>query len=413
MRFAVVGSGVSGLVSAYLLSREHEVTLLERSGRLGGHTNTAEIEHEGRRVAVDTGFIVFNERNYPGLCRLFEVLGVASQDAPMSFSAHDPTTGFEYGGNSWRGLVARKRNLVSPRFWRLARGMVRFARQGKRLASGIVEGESLEAFARRAGLSASFVDDYLVPMGAAIWSASPGATRAMPASHFIRFFDNHGMIDLRERPRWRTVTGGSQRYIDKMCAGWSVDVRTGFAVESVSREAGGVRIRAGGESAEFDHVVLACHSDQALSILDDPTGAEREVLGSLPYGANEAVLHSDERLLPKRRAAWSAWNYRLGGDADSPVAVTYDLSILQSIPSVTHLCVTLNGTDRVDPALVHGRWTYDHPCYTEASVAARARWGEISGRGRTHYCGAYWGNGFHEDGVQSALRVCRGFGAEL
>ncbi|TVQ63756.1 MAG: FAD-dependent oxidoreductase [Phycisphaerales bacterium] len=438
MRIAIVGAGVSGLTCAYLLREGHEVTLFEREVRLGGHTNTLRVRHEGRDVDVDTGFIVFNERNYPNFTRLLARLGVASQPSTMTFSVRDEATGFEYGGDSWRGLFARRRNLVSPRFWSMARGVARFARVGKAMLENAADETTLGELFERGGWSRAFREDYLVPMASAIWSAPREATLAMPARFFLAFFDNHGMLDLRERPQWRTIPGGSRRYVEAMRATFADRVRLAAPVTRVRRLPDAVEVTAAdGAGERYDEVIIAAHADEALAMLADATEAERAVLGAMPYQANEAVLHWDESLLPRRRAAWSGWNYRLNGDhragAGDPsaqrgvpgrepgvvprklpgVGVTYDLTILQSLPTTTHLCVTLNESSRIDPAKVHARLEYHHPLYTVEGMAARQRRAEVCGVNRTHYCGAYWGNGFHEDGVVSALRVCERFGATL
>lgn len=416
MRIAVVGAGISGLVCAYLLAGEHEVVLFEREGRLGGHTHTVEIEHEGRCLAVDTGFIVFNERNYPNFCRLVGRLGVGSRETTMSFSVRDGATGFEYGGSSLAGVVGPWTNLMRPRWWRVVRGVARLGRDGKALLASVDEGTTIGDLYRSGRFSRGFLDDYLWPMAAAIWSAPRDALLAFPASFFLRFFDNHGMLDLRERPVWRTVEGGSRSYVEAMLGRIGETARVGEGVRRIERDADGVRVWSGeGREAErFDHVIVAAHSDQALAMLGDATAAEREVLGAMPYQGNDVVLHTDASVLPRRRRCWAAWNYRLTGEASRPVAVTYNMTMLQGLGTRTPVCVTLNDTGAIDPARVLGRYEYHHPLYTVEGERARLRWGEISGLARrTHYCGAYWGNGFHEDGVVSGLRVCEAFGVGL
>lgn len=415
MRIAIVGAGIAGLTCAHLLHPLHEITVFEAGDYAGGHTNTLEVAHEGRGVVVDTGFIVFNERNYPGFCRLLKRLGVASQETTMSFSVRDDAEDFEFGGSSLSGIFAQRRNLLSPEFYGLLADIMRLGRIGKRMLREAPEEATLGQVFASEGFSRALLERYLVPMGAAIWSAPTAAVLDMPARFFLRFFDNHGMLNLRERPQWRTVRGGSRTYVEALVAPMRERVRLNAPVARVERPAdGGVIVTpAGGAAERFDEVILALHSDQALAVLADASEEERAVLSAMPYQANEAVLHCDESLLPRRRAAWSAWNARLGLDAKAPVAVTYDMTILQSLDTRRHLCVTLNDTARINPDLVYRTMRYHHPVYTVEGERARARWAEVSGVRCTSYCGAYWGNGFHEDGVASALRVCQRWGAAL
>ncbi|MFG0242404.1 MAG: NAD(P)/FAD-dependent oxidoreductase [Phycisphaerales bacterium JB054] len=421
MRIAVVGAGVSGLVCAYLLAPAHTVTLFEQEHRLGGHTNTVRVEHEGRSLAVDTGFIVFNEHNYPNFCKLLDRLQVASRKTTMSFSVRDDSTGFEFGGSSAAGIVGSVSNVLRPRWWRVVRGVAQLGKQGKALLAEVSAEDSqtvtIGDLHRQRRFSSGFLDDYLVPMAAAIWSAPREALLEFPAEFFLRFFDNHGMLDLRERPQWRTVEGGSDAYIRAMRETLGPIARTACGVRRIERTGESVRVWSGDRDAPpetFDQVIIAAHADQALAMLSDPSETERRVLGAMPYQANETVLHTDERLLPARRRCWAAWNYRLAEDDTSPVAVTYNMTMLQGLGTRTPLCVTLNDTDAIDPARVLARYSYHHPLYTLAGQKARQRWDEISAvERRTHFCGAYWGNGFHEDGVVSALRVCKAFGATL
>lgn len=414
MRIAVAGSGISGMLAAYLLASEHEVTLFEREDRLGGHTNTLTVRHEGRELAVDTGFIVFNERNYPNFCRLLDHLRVESRPTTMSFSLRDPPRNFEYGGSSLPGLIGPASNLLRPRWWRVVVGVARLGGAGKRALADAAPGETIADLARSGRISRAVLDDYLIPMAAAIWSAPRDATLQFPARFLLRFFDNHGMLDLRERPQWRTVRAGSRAYVDAMRPVLEPITRLSTPVLGVRRDARGVTVRTDAGDDRFDHLVLAAHADQALALLDDPTPDEREILAALPFQTNDTVLHTDARLLPARRRCWAAWNYRLTGDAARPVAVTYNMSILQGLDTREPLCVTLNDTDSIDPRKVIAHFRYDHPLYTLDGDRARARWEQISGHHtRTHYCGAYWRNGFHEDGVVSALRVCEAFGVSL
>ena len=419
MKIAVIGAGVSGLVCAYLLHADHEVTVYESAAYAGGHTNTIDVDHEGRRLAVDTGFIVFNERNYPQFCRLIDRLGVPSRQSTMSFGVVSERDRLEYGGSSLLALLAQPSNLARPGFLRMVRDIRRFGDVGKRLLRYASDGESLGSVLGRARFSREFLEWYLAPMASAIWSAPAGAVMDFPARFLLRFFDNHGMIDLRERPMWRTVVGGSREYVRRLLAAAAARLvlrlqcpiervtRLADSVEVVGRDRDGVRIE------RHDEVIFAVHSDQALEMLGDATGAEREILGAMPYQRNRTVLHRDERLLPRRRAAWSAWNYRMAREIGEPIRVTYDMTILQGLATRRHLCVTLNDDDEIDPREVLGRFEYAHPIFTVAGERARLRWSEISGVNRTHFCGAYWGNGFHEDGVASATRVCARWRASL
>lgn len=413
MKVAVVGAGISGLVCAYLLSGVYEVTLFEKEDRLGGHTNTVVVAHEGRTIAVDTGFIVFNERNYPNFCALLRRLGVASRPTTMSFSVRESSSGFEYGGSSLSGVIGSWTNLVRPRWWSVVHGVATLRRAGVAAMAECGPEATIGDLLRSGRFSRGFLDDYLVPMAAAIWSAPRDALLAFPAQFFLRFFDNHGMLDLRTRPQWRTVEGGSRSYVDAMMGSIGRAARTSRPVVSVRRTAECVIVGTDVDEERFDEVILATHADQSLGVLGDVTAIEREILSAMPYQANEVVLHTDENLLPRRRRCWAAWNYRLTGDTARPAAVTYNMTMLQGLGTRAPLCVTLNDTAEIDPSKMLRRFTYHHPLYTLAGDRARSRWFEISGVDRVHYCGAYWGNGFHEDGVVSALRVCERLGVRL
>lgn len=411
MNIAVVGSGISGLTCAYLLAGAHDVTLFEKDRRLGGHTNTVNIEHEGRTLAVDTGFIVYNERNYPNFCRLLNRLGVESRPTTMSFSVRDEADDFEYGGSSFAGVVGSIGNLLRPRWWSIARGVAGLHRSGPAALTELPEAATIGDLCASGRFSRRFLDGYLLPMAAAIWSAPRMDLLRFPAHFFLRFFDNHGMLGLRRRPRWRTIVGGSRRYIDAMHS--SLRFRVDSPVQSVHRGPDGVVIRTGSGADRFDQIILAAHADESLSLLADATAAERDVLSALPFQSNDVVLHSDVRMLPRRRRCWAAWNYLVPQDPSSPAVVTYNMTMLQGLQTGTPLCVTLNATGRISPQSILGRYSFSHPLYTLEGERARARWAEISGVNRTHYCGAYWGNGFHEDGVSSAIRVCERLGATL
>jgi predicted NAD/FAD-binding protein len=406
MRIAIVGTGISGLVAAHKLAPEHEIVVYEASERIGGHTHTVPVEADDGTHWIDTGFIVFNDRNYPNFEALLEELGVASQPSHMGFSVADGRGRFEYSGTPW-GLFARPANLVSPSFLGMLRDWRRFNREARALIGMNGTAPSLGAWLEQQGFSRHFVERLIVPQASAVWSADPEQMWSFPASFMAEFFENHGMYSLRGRPKWRTVSGGSRSYVEAIVAPWRDRVRTGAPVRRIERLGERVRIEAEGcESEEFDQVVVATHSDQALAMLGDPSAAEREVLGAIPYQRNEAVLHTDASVMPRRRAAWSSWNFHLG-ETGRGTTVTYWMNKLQNLRARRNYFVTLNRGDEIDPEKTIRTISYDHPVYTKEGVAAQSRHAEISGPAhRTHYVGAYWGWGFHEDGVVSALRAC-------
>jgi predicted NAD/FAD-binding protein len=404
MRIAIIGTGIAGNVAAHHLHREHELTLYEAGRHVGGHSNTVDVELAGRRHAVDTGFIVFNERNYPQFSRLLQSLGVASQPAPMSFSVRCEGSGLEYAGSSLNTLFAQRANLLRPAFYRMVWDILRFNRDGRATLAAGGEGITLGEHLIRHGYGRDLIEHYVVPMGAAIWSMDPRAMLQFPAHAFLRFCDNHGLLSVNDRPVWRTVCGGSREYVRRLTAGFRDRIRLATPVEWIRRRPGFVEVKARGLEVErYEQVFLACHSDQALRILSDASPLEREVLAAIPYQENEALLHCDPSLLPRRRLARAAWNYHLPAGGPRRATVTYDLSLLQGLDTPVPLCVTLNHGHAVDPDRVLARFTYHHPVYTAAGLAAQRRQGEVNGVQRTYYCGAYWGHGFHEDGVASAL----------
>jgi predicted NAD/FAD-binding protein len=410
VKVAIVGSGIAGNVAAWHLHREHEITMFEAGAHAGGHSHTHELEQAGRRYAVDTGFIVFNDWTYPSFIALLDELGVASQPSAMSFSVRDEKSGLEYNGTSLNTLFAQRSNLLRPSFLGMLRDILRFNREAPALlhAPGgeLPLGEVLE----RGGYGSAFIERYIVPMGAAIWSTDPASMQRFPARFFVRFLHNHGMLSVNARPQWRVIRGGSARYVDRLTAPFRDRIRLRTPVESVRRLPGSVIVKARGHSAErFDAVFLACHSDQALQLLADPSVAEREVLGAIPYQSNEAVLHTDTRLLPRKRRAWAAWNYHVLREPGERVALTYNMNILQGLDATEPFLVTLNRGDTIDPAKVIKRITYQHPQFTLAGVAAQARQAELNGPLNTYYCGAWWRHGFHEDGVVSALAALNHF----
>ena len=415
-RIAVIGSGISGMAAGWYLSSQHEVTLFEADSRLGGHTATMDVEVNGVPYAIDTGFIVFNDWTYPHFQRLLATLGVPSQATEMSFSVHETDVDFEYNGHTLASLFAQRRNLLNPSFYRLLRDILRFNKQAtadlesKRLPADM----TLGAYLDQHGYGEAFQRRYLLPMGAAIWSASIGDLRAFPLTFFVRFFRNHGLLSVNHRPQWSTLVGGSKRYIPSLTAPYASRIRLNTPVTHITRSDTGVVVTTAQGSERFDQVVLACHADQALAMLGDASAAEREILSAMPYQDNEVVLHTDTSLLPRRQRAWASWNYRLDGrGADERVSVTYNMNILQRLEADTTFCVTLNDSDSIDPAKVLGRYVYAHPQFTLAGQAAQMRHDEISSVARrTHFCGAYWRNGFHEDGVWSALRVAQALGCD-
>ncbi len=414
MRVAIVGAGVSGLVAAHLLHPRHDITVFEAADYAGGHTNTVRVDTQDETLDVDTGFIVFNDRNYPNFERLLRVLGVASQPSKMAFSVADSSGDFEYSSASPNGLFATRANLVSPRFHRMIIDLARFNRAAKKLLEEHDRDPSLGEWLERQRFSSAFIERLIVPQASAVWSASPSHRWSFPARFLAEFFDNHGMLSLHGRPQWRVVRGGSRSYVEALIRPFAQRVALSTPVLAVSRHPDHVAITARGREAErFDEVVFATHSDQALKLLSDPTDAEHEILSSIPYQANQAVLHTDTRMLPRRRRAWASWNYHLLEQPTDLTTVTYHMNTLQSLESNSELCVTLNRSDEIDPDKVIRRLAYAHPVFSQDGVNAQRRHAEISGLNRTSYCGAYWGWGFHEDGVVSALRATSRFGARL
>jgi predicted NAD/FAD-binding protein len=409
MKIAIIGTGISGLVAAYRLHRHHAVTLFEANDYIGGHTNTVDVEIDGERHAIDTGFIVFNDWTYPNFIRLLDELGVASQPTKMSFSVHDERTGLEYNGHSLTTLFAQRRNLLRPSFYRLLADILRFNRRAERLVAEGGGETTVGEFLRRHRFSRTFAEHYLLPMGAAIWSCPTGTFARFPIRFIVEFYKHHGLLSVTRRPTWRVIAGGSQTYVQALTCGFRDRIRLRTPIASVRRFADRVEVRpVCGTAERFDHVIFACHSDQALRLLGtDATPVERELLGAFPYSRNIAVLHTDASLLPERRRAWASWNYRVteGEHGRMPASVTYDMNILQGIRSRHTFCVTLNDETRIDPARVLRRFEYHHPVFTTRRAAAQARHGELTNANRSSFCGAYWRNGFHEDGVVSALAV--------
>ena len=428
MKIAIVGTGIAGLATAYYLHKANrsaertpgaapfELTVFEQDARIGGHTATIDVDYRGQHYAIDTGFIVFNDWTYPNFIKLLDEIGVASQPTEMSFAVSCDKTGLEYAGTNFNTLFAQRRNLASPRFLRMLLDIVRFNRSAiADLDAGRIPAEmTLGQYLAQHRYGSLFATHYLVPMGAAIWSASTDAMLNFPLQFFVRFCKNHGLLSVNHRPQWRTIIGGSKAYLGPLTREFASSIRTGCGVRNVERHPGGVRLLTSrNELLQFDAVVFACHSDQALRLLGDPTPNERAVLSALPYQDNDVVLHTDTRLLPRNRLAWSSWNYMLRDFRQQHATVTYNMNILQRLLAPQTFCVTLNDTAAIDPRKIIGRFNYSHPTFSLPGITAQQRWSTINGSNHTWFCGAYWHNGFHEDGVVSALRVADSIQAYL
>jgi len=404
MKIAIVGSGIAGNVAAWHLNREHEITVFEAEDYVGGHSNTLEMQSETGPVFLDTGFMVFNDRTYPNFLHLMDELDVGARESEMSFSVQCKKTGLEYNGSNFNGLFAQRRNLFRPSFHKMIRDILRFNREALPFLGEQESDMSLGDYLDQGDYSKQFIDQYLIPMGAAIWSAEPEMMRQMPAQFFIRFFDNHGLLSLENRPKWKVIEGGSQAYVRKLVAGHESRIRLSCPVQSVIRNANEVLIKTAYSEAEsFDCVFFACHSDQALAMIEAPTQTEHEILGAIPFQNNEVILHSDSSLMPRKRAAWASWNYHVPVEGDGRAALTYHLNRLHSLTCKRQFFVTLNSGLQIRPELVIKRYNYTHPVFTLAGVEAQGRQKELNGQNRSYFCGAYWRNGFHEDGVASAL----------
>jgi predicted NAD/FAD-binding protein len=406
VKIGIIGSGISGLTAAYRLSGRNEVTVFEANDYAGGHTNTVRFELDGRPYAIDTGFIVFNERNYPEFTALLHDLNVETQPTSMSFSVRSDRTGLEYNGESLDKLFVQRSNLLRPSFYRMIHDILRFNREAPAERRPKSELETVDDYAARHGYSLQFIEHYLVPLGASLWSCPASTFRRFPIQFVVDFLANHGMLQLGGRPQWKVIRGGSYRYVEPLTRPFRDRIRLNTPVQAVERRADHVRVvDSHGAAASFDHVIFACHSDQAIRILQDPTRTEAELLAAFPYQRNEAFLHTDASVLPRRKAAWASWNYRIRRDDPDSVAVTYNMNILQGLTAPHVFNVTLNDDGGIREESILRRILYEHPIFTAQRTHAQRRRAELVNANRTSFCGAYWGYGFHEDGVRSALDV--------
>ncbi|MDN3484298.1 FAD-dependent oxidoreductase [Pseudoalteromonas sp. APC 3224] len=414
-KIAIIGTGVSGLTCGHLLHKHYDVTLFEKNDYIGGHTATVDVNHSGINYAVDTGFIVFNDRTYPYFEKLLERIGVKRKPTQMSFSVHNEATGFEYNGHTFTSLFAQRRNIVRPKFWRLLYDIVRFNKLCKALyEKGQYTEHSLGELLQQHRFNDFFKYHYILPMGAAIWSTSIKEMENVGVEFFVKFFFNHGLLDITNRPQWYVIPGGSREYIKPLIAGFADKIQLNTDIKSVTRDERGATITlADGQQVLFDKVIFACHSDQALALLGDACEQENKVLGAIPYTENSVVLHTDVSLLPDRKAAWASWNYLLNNNTDKAAVVTYQMNILQGIESDTQFCVTLNHLEGINQSKILREFTYHHPVFNQQSIAAQQLKNTVDGQNNTYFCGAYWYNGFHEDGVRSAVDVAKQLGVEF
>ena len=416
MKIAIVGSGISGLTCAYLLNREHDITVFEKNDYVGGHTHTHEIEYDGEEFSVDSGFIVYNEWTYPNFIKLLDQLGVERQLTRMGFSVKSEKNNLEYAGHSLNGLFAQRSNFFRPSFMRILFSMRRFNAEARDDLGTLDPQITLGQYLTSNNYPREFIQHYIIPIGAAIWSTVPKQMMDVPAVFFIRFFENHGLLQVVNRPNWWVISGGSKKYVEKMIYDFKGKIRLSTPVKNVKRDIDSITVKFGSNGLEkenFDSIIFACHSNQSLAMLDSPSKQEEEVLSAIKYQRNDALLHFDDSILPKRKNAWSSWNYLLDEDPNRAVALTYNMNILQSLKSDRTFCVSLNSGDLIDQSKVIKHLNYEHPLFTLSSINAQGRKHEVSGKNNTYYCGAYWRNGFHEDGVTSALDVCKDFGQSL
>ena len=412
LNIAVIGSGISGLTTAHLLSRKHNITLFEKNDYIGGHTHTHSIEEEGTIYNVDSGFIVYNENTYPNFIKLLDSLNVKRQHSSIGFSVKSYNKDFEYSGNSLSAVFSKKSNLFNPYFLNMLRFIIRFNKNSVKDLETMNESTLLIDYLKSKNYSDYFINYYIIPMAASIWSTSPNFILEMPAIFFIRFFDNHGLLKITNRPQWWVIKNGSKQYVKKILDDFNGTIHLNTTINELKRESNKVYIKINNDTKIFDAVVLATHSDQSLSIIKDLSDNEKNVLGKIKYQKNTALIHTDTSILPKRKKAWSSWNYLLDKN-DNKVILTYNMNILQSLKSKKTYCVTLNNTDMINENKIIKKITYHHPLFTKESVYAQSQKNLICGVNNTYFCGAYWGNGFHEDGVNSALDVCKKFGIDL
>ena len=415
MKVAIIGSGISGLTAAYLLQKEHDITVFEANDYIGGHTHTHEISQNNKTWSVDSGFIVYNEKTYPNFIRLLKKLKVGVQKTTMGFSVKAPSKNLEYAGGSINMVFAQRLNLFKPSFLIMLKDIFRFNRLAARELERVDEKSTILSFLEKHKFSKPFIENYIIPMGAAIWSTAANKTTEMPAAFYIRFFKNHGLLQIFNRPQWFVIKGGSKSYVQKIVEGFKEKIFLSRPVTKVERSPTEVRVYCDKESDPilFDKVIFATHSDQALALLEEPSEDEKAVLEALPYQKNTAIVHTDESLMPKNKTTWSSWNYLLSGDLKKPVTLTYNMNILQSLQAKPDFLVTLNSLNEINPSKIIKKIDYAHPLFTVDGINAQKKKSQISGHNNTYYCGAYWGNGFHEDGVNSALEVCKAFGVSL
>lgn len=408
-KIAIIGSGISGLTCAYLLNEKYDIEVLEANDYIGGHTHTVDING----LAIDTGFIVFNDRTYPNFQKILDQLGVSYRPTEMSFSVRNDNWGLEYNGNTLNSLFADRKNFFRPKFYRLILDILKF----NKLAKQVNESDSrvtLGEFVHKNKFSDWFINGYILPMGSAIWSMGMAEMLDFPFVFFAKFFNNHGLLDVTNRPQWYTINGGSRNYIPKLTAGFADKILLNSPVSKVIRHADHIKlVLVNGESKKYDEVICACHSDQALQLLDNPSDDEQKILGAIKYSNNDVILHRDTSLLPRNKLAHASWNYLISDNSDNKATLTYNMNILQGLNTQTTYCVTLNSSNLIDESQICAKFNYAHPVYSDESVAAQAQWSKISGCDRVYYCGAYWSAGFHEDGVKSALMVCKQLGVEF
>ena len=408
MKIAIVGSGISGNSLAYTLSKEHDITLFEKNNRLGGHSHTHEIISQGKKINVDTGFIVFNKKTYPLFTKLLDELNVHYEKSDMSFSVFSKDRNFEYNGTTLNTLFSQRKNIFNYKFIKMIYEIIKFNKVALTLLSAKTE-ISLETFLRQNNFSDYFCKNYILPMGSAIWSSNINSMLKFPAVFFVKFFNNHGMLNINDRPQWLTVTNGSKEYVEKLTASIKKNIRLNCPVKAVKRNKDSVEVKSSDGTEIFDYIFFACHSDEALKLIIDPSAQEKEVLSSIPYSKNEVTLHTDESIMPKNKLTWAAWNYNIDSTDDMPIALTYNMNILQNLKTQQTILVTLNDNGNINPEKVLKKINYDHPLFSLRSVEAQKNYGIISGVNRTGYAGAYWGNGFHEDGISSAYNAIKFF----